>query len=147
MTMQPTKLLYLEEMQQLTCEAYVVNVDKKDDKSVVYLDQTVFYPQGGGQPYDTGVISTDDSKFIVEEVRLADGLVLHIGHFEGQPFMQGEDVKCVVDEERRMLHTRLHSAGHVLDMAVSELGYEWVPGKGFHFPEGSYVEYSVPLPI
>jgi len=140
--MNPTKLLYLEDMQQLECEAIVESTDQKDGKTVLYLDQTVFYPQGGGQPYDTGVISTDDTKFIVEEVRFADGLVLHIGHFDGRPLMQGEDVKCTVDKDRRALHTRLHSGGHVLDMAVNELGYDWTPGKGYHFPQGSYVEYQ-----
>jgi Ser-tRNA(Ala) deacylase AlaX len=140
-----TKLLYMEDMQALTCEAYVERTEQKDGKQVVYLDQTVFYPQGGGQPYDTGVIETDYTKFVVEEVRFVDGEVLHIGHYEGQPFMQGEDVKCVVDEERRKLNTRLHSGGHLLDMAVNELGYGWIPGKGYHFPDGPYVEYQADL--
>lgn len=140
--MEPTKLLYMEDMQQLECTAYVENVEQKDGRWVVYLDQTVFYPQGGGQPYDTGKITGGATTFVVEEVRFADGLVSHIGHFEGQPFMQGEDVKCTVDAERRALHTRLHSGGHLLDMAVNELGYNWIPGKGYHFPDGPYVEYQ-----
>ncbi|MCW1908363.1 MAG: alanine--tRNA ligase-related protein [Candidatus Saccharibacteria bacterium] len=140
-----TKLLYMEDMQALTCDAYVTRSERKDDKQVVYLDQTVFYPQGGGQPFDTGVIATDYTKFVVEEVRYADGEVLHIGHYEGQPFMQGEDVTCAINEERRRLNTRLHSGGHLLDMAVNELGYSWIPGKGYHFPDGPYVEYQADL--
>lgn len=140
--MQNTKLLYMEDMQQLTCKAFVEAAEQKDGKSVVYLDQTVFYPQGGGQPYDTGVIDSGYSKFMVEEVRFVDGIVHHIGHYDGQPFMQGEGVTCSVDAERRALHTRFHSGGHVLDMAVNELGYDWKPSKGFHFPEGAYVEYQ-----
>ncbi|MEI6481716.1 MAG: alanine--tRNA ligase-related protein [Candidatus Saccharibacteria bacterium] len=140
--MEPTKLLYLEDMQKLECEAFVERVENKDGKTIVYLDQTVFYPQGGGQPYDTGTITAGSTRFIVEEVRFADGIVHHIGRFEGQPFMKGEDVKCTVDQERRELHTRLHSGGHLLDMAVNELGYEWTPGKGYHFPQGAYVEYA-----
>lgn len=140
--MQPTKLLYMEDMQQLECTAYVDAVEQKDGKTIVCLDQTVFYPQGGGQPYDTGTIAAPDTTFLVEEVRFVDGQVLHIGHFEGRTFMQGEDVQCHVDKERRILHTRLHSGGHVLDMAVSQLGYDWKPGKGYHFPQGPYVEYE-----
>lgn len=140
--MQNTKLLYMEDMQQLECTAYVESVEQKDGRAVVDLDQTVFYPQGGGQPYDTGVIDSGSSKLIVEEVRFDEGVVHHIGRFEGQPFMQGEDVSCSVDGKRRSLNTRMHSGGHVLDMAVNELGYDWIPGKGFHFPEGAYVEYS-----
>ncbi len=140
--MDTTKLLYMEDMQQLECDAYIENIEQKDGKTIVYLDQTVFYPQGGGQPYDTGTITSGSTKFIVEEVRFVDGLVHHIGHFEGHPFMQGEDIKCVVDRERRELNTRVHSGGHLLDMAVNELGYDWIPGKGYHFPQGSYVEYT-----
>jgi len=56
--------------------------------------------------------------------------------------VQNEDVTCQVDKDRRELNTRLHSAGHLLDMAVSQLGYDWMPTKGYHFPEGSYVEYQ-----
>ena len=140
--MKPTELLYLSDMQQLESKAYVDSIEQKDGKSVVYLEQTIFYPQGGGQPYDTGIMTNGESTFIVEEVRFADGRVLHIGHFEGMPFMQGEDVACRVDKERRVLNTRLHSGGHALDMAVSELGYTWVPAKGYHFPDGPYVEYQ-----
>ena len=92
-----------------------------------------------------GLIETDDTKFIVEEVRYADGEVLHIGHYEGRHLIQGEDIRLVVDEQRRKLNTRLHSAGHILDMAVNELGYAWIPGKGHHFPDGPYVEYQADL--
>jgi len=140
-----TKLLYMEDMQALTSEAFIEDVQQVNGKIVVTLDQTVFYPQGGGQPYDLGTIETDDSKFIVEEVRFIDGVVQHIGKFEGRYMMQGEDVSCVVDGERRKLNTRLHSGGHVLDMAVNELGYDWIPGKGYHFPDGPYVEYKATL--
>ena len=49
---------------------------------------------------------------------------------------------CEVDSERRELNTRLHSAGHVVDMAVKALGYSWVPGKGAHYPHMAFVEYS-----
>lgn len=140
-----TKLLCMEDMQALTCKASVERTEQKNGKQIVYLDQTVFYPQGGGQPYDTGIIETGDTKFGVEEVRFVDGEVLHIGHYEGQPFMQGEDVACAVDEQRRKLNTRLHSGGHLLDMAVNELGYDWIPGKGYHFPNRPYVEYQADL--
>lgn len=140
--MNHTKLLYLEDMQQLGCTAYVEGIEEKDGKTIVYLDQTVFYPQGGGQPYDTGTISSPDTTFTVEEVRFVEGRVLHIGHFNGHPFMQGEDVECKVDKDRRELNTRMHSGGHVLDMAVNELGYNWTPGKGYHFPQGAYVGYT-----
>lgn len=137
-----TVLSYLEHMHDLEANAHVDHIGEQNGRSVVYVDQTILYPQGGGQPYDTGVIQNDDTRFIVEEVRFMDGEVLHIGHFEGQPFMQGEDVRIVVDADRRTLNARLHSAGHLVDMAVSRLGLDWVPSKGYHFPDGPYVEYE-----
>lgn len=137
-----TKLLYLESMYDLQANAYVEHVEQQDGRSVVYLDQTILYPQGGGQPYDTGVIENEDTRFIVEEVRFVDGEVLHFGHFEGRPFIQGEDVHITVDTERRKLNARLHSGGHLVDMAVSQIKPEWVPAKGYHFPDSPYVEYE-----
>jgi Ser-tRNA(Ala) deacylase AlaX len=107
-----------------------------------HLDQTIFYPQGGGQPYDTGIISHNSKKFFVEEVRFIDGVVKHIGKFEGEAFEAGETITCSIDVERRQLHTRLHSGGHLVDMGLKQLGITWRPGKGYHFPNGPYAEYA-----
>lgn len=138
----PTKLLYLENMSECTCEARVSEIVPEEGKTAVILDQTIFYPQGGGQPYDTGTISSGDKEFLVEEVRFVDGIVKHIGRFEGEAFKSGETVICSVDVERRKLHTRLHSGGHLVDIGLKQLGITWRPGKGYHFPNGPYVEYS-----
>lgn len=137
-----TKLIYLEHMDQHVCEAKVLAVLSEEGRTIVVLDQTVFYPQGGGQPYDTGAITgKDGSVFLVEEVRFADGAVCHIGKFESKSFAAGDTVVCSVDIERRHLHSRLHSAGHVVDMGLKQLGISWIAGKGYHFPIGSYDEY------
>jgi Ser-tRNA(Ala) deacylase AlaX len=137
-----TKLLYLEEMDQYTNEAMVEMVATEGGRNIVILDQTNFYPQGGGQPYDTGLISSETSKFSVEEVRFDGGVVKHIGIFLEGVFQPGDCVICRLDVERRKLHTRLHSAGHIVDMSLKQLGVAWRPGKGYHFPDGPYVEYS-----
>ncbi|OGZ96672.1 MAG: hypothetical protein A2679_02055 [Candidatus Sungbacteria bacterium RIFCSPHIGHO2_01_FULL_54_26] len=137
-----TTLLYLEDFSRLTCEATVQSIARENEKGVVALDATVFYPQGGGQPYDTGMIESPAGKFLVEEVRWTDGIVRHIGHFEHGAFAAGENVSCRVDAQRRMLHSRIHSAGHLVDFAVAQLALGWTPGKGYHFPQGPYVEYG-----
>lgn len=126
----------------LTCDAKVVSVSEENGRSVVLLDQTIFYPQGGGQPYDKGIIESSSGNFFIEEVRFVDGIVKHIGKVESGNFQVGDTVKCFVDEVRRTLHSRIHSAGHVVDMAITALKLNWIPGKGYHFPEGPYVEYS-----
>ncbi|MBP7832945.1 MAG: hypothetical protein KA035_04210, partial [Candidatus Levybacteria bacterium] len=105
-------------------------------------DHTIFYPQGGGQPYDTGKIKSVNGVFIVEQVRYFEGVVKHIGHFESGSFEMNEEVELEIDQERRQQHAKLHSGGHLVDMAVYEVKPEWIPSKGYHFPQGPYVEYK-----
>jgi len=140
--MQITKLLYLEDFTILNAAAKVLEVREEEGRAVVILDETIFYPQGGGQPYDNGFISGQSGKFIVEEVRFVEGIVKHIGKFESGNIAAGEEVELIVDKERRELNSRIHSGGHVLDMAIYDLNLPWIPGKGYHFPQGPYVEYA-----
>lgn len=140
--MKLTNLLYLTHMQQLTGSAEVLGMEQGDGKTVVYLDQTIFYPQGGGQPFDMGLIESADNKFIVDEVRFSDGVVLHKGHFENGSFPLHLPVMLYVNESRRWLNSRLHTAGHVVDRAVEAMNLGWEPTKAYHFPEGPYVEYK-----
>jgi Ser-tRNA(Ala) deacylase AlaX len=137
-----TRLRYLEEMDRLELTSQVVALDQQDGRDAVILEETIFYPQGGGQPYDQGTIESSSAWFSVEEVRFVDGVVRHIGTFRSGKFEPGIAVTSRVAPERRSLHSRVHSAGHVVDMAVTALGLNWTPGKGYHFPEGPYVEYS-----
>ncbi len=139
--MNNTELLYMQDMWQTEGEAMIQNLIQLDEKTIVILDQTIFYAQGGGQPYDQGVIEGKNGVFRVEEVRFMEGIVKHGGHFESGNFEIGEQVKLHVDPERRALHSRLHSAGHIVDMALKRLALAWKPFKGYHFPDGPYVEY------
>jgi Ser-tRNA(Ala) deacylase AlaX len=138
----PTELDYLADMQRLEGEGRVQRVDRRDDgRSDVLLDRTIFYPQGGGQPFDQGRITSDSGSIEVSEVRFVEGEVHHIGEMTGE-VGEGQSVRLMVEPTRRELHSRVHSAGHVVDMAVLALGLDWIPGKGYHFPDGPYVEYS-----
>lgn len=137
-----TELIFMKEFNLYECESKVLEVTEENDKYVVFLDQTVFYPQGGGQPFDKGTIESKNAKFIVDEVRFVDGIVKHIGRFEFGELNKNDIVKCSVDKIRRDLNSKLHSAGHVIDLAIKKLNLNWIPGKGYHFPEGPYVEYS-----
>lgn len=141
--MNTTKLLYLDDFSLTTCQAHVIALLNENERMAVVLDQTVFYPQGGGQPCDQGEIKTAQTTFAVQDVRLVDGIVKHFGYFSsGAPFAIGETVTCTIDSARRTLNSRVHSAGHVIDKALFELNFEWEPGKSYHFPNGPYVEYS-----
>jgi Ser-tRNA(Ala) deacylase AlaX len=133
-----TELIY---MQQGDLLQYRTTVEDAPDPGTLLLAATIFYPQGGGQPFDRGILRGEKGIFHVQEVRMADGSVRHLGSLEGE-IEVGDAVECEVDGERRRLHSRVHSAGHLLDLAVKRAGYAWIPGKGFHFPEGPYVEYT-----
>ncbi len=140
--MEPTRLLYMEDMEAVKGTATVQEVVDLEGKTIVFLDQTLFYAQGGGQPYDKGTITSDAATFEVEEVRYMDGMIKHIGRFTSGRFTPGETVQLHVEPTRRALHRRLHSGGHVVDLALKRLGIPWIPGKGYHFPDGPYVEYT-----
>ncbi|MDP3742045.1 MAG: alanine--tRNA ligase-related protein [Candidatus Micrarchaeota archaeon] len=138
-----TKLLYLDNMPLLEATANVVSVSHGENgKQIINLDQTIFYAQGGGQPFDTGKIETSKGVFKVQEVRKKDGVVNHVGVFESGNFEIGDEVNLFVDAERRALNSKLHSAGHVIDVAMKNVGLDFIPGKGYHFPDGPYVEYD-----
>ncbi|MDQ5957453.1 MAG: hypothetical protein QG614_428 [Patescibacteria group bacterium] len=140
-----TKLIYLENMQLLESSARIEDIKELENGTIsIVLDQTVFYPQGGGQPYDNGLIlKNQDTTFNVTEVRFNEGLVHHIGVYISGKFNIGDEIKCIVEKSRRDLHTRFHSAGHLVDMGLFELGKKWKPTKGYHFPQGAYVEYEL----
>jgi len=80
----------------------------------------------------------------VTSLQAKDDVIHHIGVFDpaDAEFEKDEEVKLQVDEEKRRLNARMHSAGHLLDMAMWRLGQDHLkPGKGYHFPQGAYVEY------
>jgi Ser-tRNA(Ala) deacylase AlaX len=85
--------------------------------------------------------------FNVEEVRFADGQILHIGEFTKGTFNIGDGVKLEIDKDRRILHSKLQSGGHLIDMAMRTLGYtDLVPARGAHYPEWAEVEYEGIIP-
>ena len=83
--------------------------------NIVVLDQTCFFPQGGGQVGDTGEISG----IRVVDTRRNDGEVFHILEYDS-PFYVGQIVHGRLDWERRYRIMRLHSAAHLVFYAMSE---------------------------
>ena len=140
---QATELVYLHDTYQYIAQAQVIHTQQEDEQRyAVICDRTIFYPQGGGQPYDTGYIYNDDARFYVEQVWLRDGVVHHIGTFTQGDTITGT-VTMEVNAQRRLQNARLHTLGHLIDYALHDIGYTtWKPVKGYHFPEGAYVLYK-----
>lgn len=103
-----TRMLFLSDSYLRECDALVVSV--KDLKYVV-LDQTVFYPKGGGQPWDTGKILKANEGYDVVYVGKFSGEVSH--EVDRAGLGEGDKVHCVLDWERRYKLMRSHTAAHV----------------------------------
>ena len=95
--MNPTLRLYMTHPDQLTNEALVLEILDENNRKVLVLDQSSFYPQGGGQPYDKGSIESSNAFFEVEEVRAIDDCVKHYGQFIKGHFTPNQSVYCKVD--------------------------------------------------
>jgi misacylated tRNA(Ala) deacylase len=103
-----TRTLFLEDSYLSECNSTVVSV--KDGKYVV-LDQTVFYPKGGGQPCDTGKVLKDNEAYAVVYVGKFSGEISH--EVDRQGLREGDKVHCVLDWERRYRLMRSHTAAHL----------------------------------
>jgi Ser-tRNA(Ala) deacylase AlaX len=139
-----TTLKYLENTYTFELSAKVFDIRTLEDgRTAVLLDETIFYPQGGGQPCDIGTISTEKLVFNVTDVRMdKEGNVLHIGSCANGKLASGDSVILSLDRDRRIRNAKVHSAGHLIDCAITQLGIPLKPTKGYHFPEGPNVEYE-----
>jgi Ser-tRNA(Ala) deacylase AlaX len=139
-----TYKIYLNDWGTTSFEAKVESSNKTDDGFCVVLDQTAFYPGGGGQACDLGTIDFGGGKLVLTKVHKDEnGVVYHEGVLEGEEPKEGQEAKGGVDAPRRLLNSRLHCAGHMIDYAVRNLNKSWKPGKGAHYPGMSFVEYDV----
>ncbi|HQS83575.1 MAG TPA: alanyl-tRNA editing protein [Alphaproteobacteria bacterium] len=122
-------------------EKVTIEALKKDEKGYfVLLDQTFFYPQGGGQPSDQGQLILDDREIPIVSVRMVDG---EVRHYTDQDYgnLSGQQATCIIDAEKRSLHSKLHTSGHLISNIVEELYPVYKALKGHHFPGECYVEF------
>lgn len=137
---------------------------------VLTPSSTIFHAQGGGQPSDTGTIVADGRVFDVLQVRAVPPGILHMGIFaaaaasasatetaadtapDTAPADSTPDGHQSIDVPKRVLHSRLHTAGHILGLAAAVLKQRGaldpsiVDGKASHYPGASFVEFSGLIP-
>ncbi|KAI8323165.1 ThrRS/AlaRS common domain-containing protein [Martensiomyces pterosporus] len=155
-----TKLAYFDDTYKFTGAATVVEVaecssvaDPDLSKAVskhpfaVVLDETLFYPQGGGQPTDVGQLTSGTgATFSVQHVIMYQGQVYHLGLFTSGSFSAGDSVDLHVDQQTRLQNARCHSGGHVIFSIVKGTQWPMVEKKGHHFADGAYVEFKGVMP-
>jgi len=133
-----TRRLYYEDAYLKEAKAKVVQIKE----NALLLDQTIFYPTGGGQPHDTGTIN---GVSVLDVYKDEGGDIWHVVE-DVSPFSIGDEVELKLDWERRHRLMRIHTALHLLDHVLNEiLGKgNWQPhGSGMSPEKGRYdVRYS-----
>ncbi len=113
-------------------EAVVVDLLEFPDNLGLVLDKTAFYPEGGGQPADTGLIEARKFRFKVAWVKEEGKDIIHLGKMEGK-ISPGSIVKGAIDWNRRYRLMRMHTAAHLLETAVERIvGSAIVWGSGIN---------------
>ena len=115
-------LTYSSKITVLTTEDEVVDALSDGEKGTVFVDETPFYATSGGQEADNGVIRTEDGVFQVEDtIKLLGGKIGHVGHVVSGMLKVGDKVSLEVNEEKRALSARNHSATHLLQQALRQV--------------------------
>jgi alanyl-tRNA synthetase len=119
--------------------------DGEDDPTLVVLDRTPFYAEGGGQIGDRGALIGPHGRLEVEDTQRAGSAIVHVGRLDGTLAL-GELVRGEVDVEARWGAARNHTGTHLLHRALRDvLGEQakqagsWVGPDGlrFDFPASS----------
>ncbi|MEM7209343.1 MAG: alanyl-tRNA editing protein [Pseudomonadota bacterium] len=106
-----TEAVFYADAYAKECEAKIVAIE---DGAIV-LDRTVFYPNGGGQPGDSGeLILSDGQRIRIADTRKGDGSILHLPEGASESANVGAKVTAKIDWERRHRHMRMHTSLHLL---------------------------------
>ncbi|MEM7163635.1 MAG: alanine--tRNA ligase-related protein [Bacteroidota bacterium] len=132
---------YFEDSFLFDFDSELIEIIESEEGPALIFKDTIFYPQGGGQPSDRGSIASDFFNFEVHKVRKKENRILHFGKLKSGDLKLGS-VHQKLDSNLRIQHTQIHSAGHILDVAMIRIGIDLLPTKGYHFPDSPYVEYQ-----
>ncbi len=129
-------MTYLDDMHKKEWTATVKSV--KDGKYVV-LSETFFYPMGGGQPHDEGVIKKGDEEFKVVFAKKFD----EISHEVDHPGLEaGDEVEVSIDWDRRYHLMRSHTAAHVVSALIRNQTGALITGNQLS-PEKVRIDFSL----
>jgi alanyl-tRNA synthetase len=137
-----TERLFYRDPYLREAKARVIRVEERGNKVGVLLDRTIFYPEGGGQPSDRGVIKGNGFRIIVDKVHGKDE-IWHEGKLEGRPPREGDEVRLILDWEWRYENMRAHTGQHILSAVIKDL--LGADTTGFQiFPDHSKIEIDYP---
>jgi misacylated tRNA(Ala) deacylase len=102
--------LYLQDSYIKEYETKIISIEENK----IILEKTIFYPMGGGQPSDKGILQSKDEILNIVEVKKIDGEIIHIVHKKPEIIKENEIINCKLDWERRHTLMRYHTATHIL---------------------------------
>lgn len=129
-----TKQIYYEDPYKKELDCNVLSTENAGNLINVILDQTIFYPEGGGQPSDIGTLGNTK----VEYVRMVNGEIIH--QVKGE-MNQDDQVKATLDWNWRYKYMKIHSAGHLLHDVLMTMVKNLTPVKGGHGKK-AFIEYQ-----
>ena len=119
-----TKLDFYEDMEKRIFNSKVIF----SDKNQIALENTLFYPEGGGQLGDKGIIEWNNQSSEVVDVQKVGDVVIH--HIKGELPSVGEQISGKVDDNHRSSLSRHHTATHLIGAAAREVlgSHVWQAG-------------------
>lgn len=134
--------LYDKNAYQTSCEAKIVSCEKKEENLFdIVLDQTIFFPEEGGQTPDKGTING----LHVIDVQIKDDVITHTIKTDGKmPLQTGDTVSCDLNWAHRFSNMQQHTGEHIISGIVyKRYGYDNV---GFHLSDSIVtMDYNGPI--
>ncbi|MBD3259533.1 alanyl-tRNA editing protein AlaX [Candidatus Woesearchaeota archaeon] len=109
-----TEALYMEDCYMRSCKAKVIEVNGL----FVVTDKTIFYPESGGQPTDTGKFVCGDKEYKVALAKKISGNISHQVDKEG--LKVGDEIEMVIDWDNRYKLMRYHTAAHIVSGVINK---------------------------
>ena len=112
---------YIKEIETKITEVRII---KK--KEAIVLENNIFYPSGGGQPYDIGFIEINNEKINITRILKLDGKIF-VCLEENAGMQEGNSVKAVLNWEKRYKYMKCHTAAHLLMGQIKKNISNYVP--------------------
>ena len=102
----------------------------EENHASIILNQTVFYPESGGQVGDIGIISNEKNLFQVTDTQKKEKVIIHHGFMKKGKLKKNDNVQLKIDHKRRNSCRAYHSATHILHQALRDILGDHVTQKG-----------------
>lgn len=136
--------IYRTDQYARECSTKVTEVQEKGGLDIIACEDSVFYPEGGGQPSDTGTVALGEKVFEVTSAHdeSLEGPVWHYTDAPAGTFSAGDEVTLAIDWDARFINMQRHLGEHMLSGTFDSL-YGGV-NKGFHMGE-DYITIDIDL--